>query len=367
MEEVATLYPVTLEVDYPERQSRWKTLLRLFLAIPVLIFAALLLYATYAIAIASWIAIILRGRIPGWLFEFQVRLIDWQTRAIAYTFLLTDTYPAFEGAYPVRVDATYPERLARWKVIIWKYITALPHTVVLQFLWIGALFSVVMAWFAVLFTGRFPRGLHGFVVGVGRWNLRVQAYILSLTDEFPPFSLSGNAGKAGNDTYVISSLIGGLLAAAWVGVIALAAVAAPGPDRFSVSYAGLKSGRGEMTVWVSDAEVSLLRATDPAGDEFPLLTPRSGSRFVAFQLNMRNKRSWGLAVRNGDFELKEQGGKGHAPTLVVIAGSVAPVDIPDHSSATIYTLFEIDKEAEPAELHYWSPSAESREVIWEFR
>jgi len=363
----ANPYPVTLEVDYPERQSRWKALLRLFLAIPVLVFAVFLLSAAYGIAIATWIAIIVRGRIPGWLFDFQVKLIDWQARAIAYTLLLTDTYPAFEGVYPVRFDAVYPERVSRWKVIVWKYITALPHQIVLQFLWIGAFFSIVIGWFVVLFTGRFPKGLHGFVVGVGRWNLRVQAYLLSLTDEYPPFSLSGNAGAAGRDTYVISSIIGGLLAAAWIGVIVVAALVMPGADRFSVSYAALKAGNGGMTIHVSQTEVSLVRATDPADSQFPLLTPREGKRFVAFQLEVRNDRRWLLHIRNGDFRLKDNEGKGHDPTLVVVGGSVAPVNIPDHSSATIYALFEIDDQAQPTELHYWSPPTENRKVIWEFK
>jgi hypothetical protein len=363
--EASAAYPVTLEVDYPERQSRWKTLLRLFLAIPVLVFALFLLAAAYGIAIATWIAIIVRGRIPGWLFDFQVKLIDWQARALAYTLLLTDTYPAFEGVYPVRFDAHYPERVSRWKVIIWKYITALPHQIVLQFLWIGAFFSIVIGWFAILFTGRFPKGLHGFVVGVGRWNLRVQAYMLSLTDEFPPFSLSGSAGVAGRDTYVISSVIGGLLAAAGVGIIVVGAVVMPGADRFSVSYAALKAGNGGMTISVSQTEVSLVRATDPADSQFPLLTPRAGERFVAFELKIKNDRRWNLHVRDSDLRLKDSNGKGYDSTLTVVGGSVAPVNIPDHSSATIYALFEIDQEAQPTELHYWSPPTETRRVIWE--
>ncbi len=158
MQEAQALYPVTLDVDYPERQSRWKTLLRLFLAIPVLIFAYILSSAVSAIAVGTWIAIILRGRIPRWMFDFQVRLIDWQVRAYGYFALLTDTYPAFEGDYPIRFNVEYPERVSRWKVIIWKFVTALPHVVVLIFLWIGALVSVVIGWFAVLFTGQLSEG-----------------------------------------------------------------------------------------------------------------------------------------------------------------------------------------------------------------
>jgi len=366
MDAAAAVYPVTLEVDYPERQSRWKTLLRLFLAIPVLVFAALLLIASYAIAIATWIAIVVRGRIPGWMFDFQVKLMDWQVRAFSYTLLLTDTYPAFEGPYPARFDAEYPKRLSRWKVLIWKYITAVPHSIVLEFLWIGAFLAVIAAWFWILFTGRFPKGLHGYIVGVGRWQLRVQAYMLSLTDEFPPFSLSGNAGAGGRDTYVISSVIGGLLTAASIGAIIVSATVMPGAKRVSVSYAALEAGTGATTVQVSRTDVSLLRVTDPADGDFPLIVPRDGKRFVAFQLEIGNDRGWKLRIAASDFRLKDSKGDRHDPTLAIVGGSVAPVNIPDHSSAAIYALFEIDQQAQPKELRYWSPPTENRRVIWEF-
>jgi len=365
MEAAATVYPVTLEVDYPERQSRWKTLLRLFLAIPVLVFAVLLLTASYAIAIATWIAIVVRGRIPGWMFDFQVKLMDWQVRACSYTLLLTDTYPAFEGVYPVRFDAVYPERVSRWKVLIWKYITAVPHYIVLEFLWIGAFFAVIAGWFCILFTGRFPKGLHGYVVGVGRWQLRFQAYVLSLTDEFPPFSLSGSAGAAGLDTYVISSVIGGLLTAASIGAIIVSAIVMPGAKHVSVSYAALEAGTGATTVQVSQTTVSLVSAVDPADSQFPLLAPRAGKRFVAFQVEVGNDRGWKLRIAESDLHLKDSEGKGHSPTLTIVGGSVAPVDISKHSWATVYVLFEIDA-GQPMELRYRSPPTETRTVIWEF-
>jgi hypothetical protein len=161
-------------------------------------------------------------------------------------------------------------------------------------------------------------------------------------------------------------VIGGLLAFACVGIVVAVVVVMPGADRFSVSYAALKAGNGGMTVQVSQTEVSLMRATDPADSQFPLLTPRAGKRFVAFQLEVTNDRRWDLHIRNRDFRLKDSEGKGHDPTLVVVGGSVAPVDIPDHSSATIYVLFEVGEQAQPTELHYWSPPTENREVIWEF-
>ena len=205
---VADTYPVTLAVDYPERQSRWKTGLRLFLAIPVLLFLFVLNGATWAryspdgrigaytagvtggVVLAIWVTIVLRARIPRWLFDFQVALMRWEIRAFSYFALLTDTYPPFEGDYPIGFEVQYPERLARWKVLIWKAFTSIPHMLVLVFLSIGAFFAVIIAWFAILITGRFPQGLHGYVAGVIRWGMRVQAYVLSLTDEYPPFSLS---------------------------------------------------------------------------------------------------------------------------------------------------------------------------------
>jgi hypothetical protein len=215
---VAGTYPVTLAVDYPERQSRWKTLLRLFLTIPVLLFLVVLSGATWSrfwsdgrvtsysagatggVMLAIWVTIVLRARIPRWLFDFQVALLRWEIRALSYFALLTDTYPPFEGDYPIRFDVQYPERLSRWKVLIWKAVTSIPHMLVLAFLSIGAFFAVVFAWFAILFAGRFPQGLHAYVAGVIRWSVRVQAYFLSLTDEFPPFSLAPDAGPASRES-----------------------------------------------------------------------------------------------------------------------------------------------------------------------
>ncbi len=366
MQEAQTLYPATLEVDYPERQSRWKTLLRLFLAIPVLIFAYVLSSAVSAMAVAGWIAIVLRGRIPRWMFDFQVRLIDWQVRAYGYFAILTDTYPAFEGDYPIRFNVDYPERVARWKVIIWKFVTALPHVVVLVFLWIGALVSVVIGWFAVLFTGTFPKGLHGYIVGVGRWHLRVEAYVLSLRDEYPPFSLSGSAGVAGKDTYVIGAVIGWLLAAAGIAGIIVAAVVMPGAKRVSVNYAALKAGNGSASVTVGKTDVTLQSVSDPADSEVPLLTPDSGKRFVAFQLEITNNRGFNLHIRNGDFVLKDSKGR-HEPTLLVVGGKIAPVAISGNGTASVYVLFQEDENVQPTELHFRAPPTEARTIIWEFQ
>ena len=201
-------YPVTFEADYPERLDRLSTAFRILLFIPVAIFLALAgggqfnfgsddvgdattvgLFGGGGVVLAIWATIIVRQYVPHWLFDFQVALMRFEVRATGYLALLTDRFPAFEGEYPINFDVRYPDKLNRWKVAIWKIITSIPHFIILIFLYLAAFVVVVIAWFAILFTGRYPQGLHTFVAGVFRWSLRVQAYFFSLTDEYPPFSL----------------------------------------------------------------------------------------------------------------------------------------------------------------------------------
>ncbi len=200
------VYPVTFDVEYPEQLGRLSTIFRIILYIPVAIFLALLggqafsnsdfgdvtsvsLAGGGSILLAIWATVIVRQYVPHWLFDFQVALMRFQVRAYGYLALLTDRFPAFEGEYPINFDVSYPDRLNRWKVAVWKIITSIPHFIILIFLYFAVFVVVVIAWFAILFTGRFPKGLHTFVAGTFRWSLRVQAYIFSLTDEYPPFSL----------------------------------------------------------------------------------------------------------------------------------------------------------------------------------
>jgi hypothetical protein len=198
-------YPVSFEAEYPEQLGRLSSAFRIILYIPVAIFLALVggqafSYSDFGdvtsitlaggggIVLAIWAAVLVRQYIPHWLFDFQVALMRFQARAYGYLALLTDRFPAFEGEYPINFEVSYPDRLNRWKVAIWKIITSIPHIIILIFLYVAALVVVMIAWFAILFTGRYPQGLHTFVAGVFRWSFRVQAYIYSLTDEYPPFS-----------------------------------------------------------------------------------------------------------------------------------------------------------------------------------
>jgi hypothetical protein len=371
--EAGAAYPVALAVDYPERQSRWKTLFRLFLAIPLLIFAYLINSASLGMVWAIWIVVALRGRIPRWMFDFQVALIGWQVRAFSYCLLLTDAYAPFEGDYPIRFEAQYPERLSRWKVLFWKYFTVLPHSIVLFFLWIAAYVVLIIAWFAILFTGRFPRALHGYVAGVVRWSLRVQAYVFSLTDEYPPFSFSAEAGPAGRDTYVVSSVIGWLLGAGLNALLvggAIAAVNMRETVRVNVSYADLTAGHvssEETKVDVRNMDISLTSAMDPADEAFNLvLGAGQNKHLVAFRLRLSNNARISRTVRESDFELKDSNGKRHDPLLAAAGGRLAPVKFKNGTTIDATVIFEIGDDARPEELRCRTHFLEGKRVIYEF-
>jgi hypothetical protein len=388
MTTAASAYPVTLEIDYPERQSRWKTLLRLFLAIPVFLFWLILAGsalplplrggrgAIYAVGVAGgvtlaiWITIVLRARIPRWLFDFQVALMRWEVRALSYFALLTDTYPPFEGDYPIRLEVRYPERPARWKVLIWKAITSIPHMVVLIFLSIGAFFAVIIAWFAILVTGRFPQGLHGYVAGVIRWSMRVQGYFLSLTDDYPPFSLSADAGAASRETYMLSSIGGWLLGAGLVAVAVTAIVLSRETVTVHVPYDQLVAGRvagSQATADVWNLKITLTRAVDPANEDFPLLVPDQDRRLVAFRLEFRNDSGGGRKVTQLNFRLTDSDGDWHDPLLVFVGGRAAPVTIGKHASAEAIVLFELEKTTRPDKLLYVPGTVALKDLTYQFK
>ncbi|MFW2335052.1 DUF4389 domain-containing protein [Ilumatobacter sp.] len=208
----AAPYPARLEIAYPAQLSRLTTAFRLILVIPIAIVIGILTGSgtqyvqtsdgewvqtstggiTGALFMVTLLMILFRRRYPRWWFDFALELTRFATRVAAYIALLTDTYPSTVDQQSVSLDIEYPDverDLNRWLPLV-KWFLAIPHYVVLIFLAIGAFFAVVIAWFAILFTGRYPRGLFDYVVGVTRWGLRVNAYAYLLTtDRYPPFSL----------------------------------------------------------------------------------------------------------------------------------------------------------------------------------
>jgi hypothetical protein len=206
-------YPARLEIEYPEELNRVTTAFRIILIIPIAVVLGILTdsgTATFENDDGEWVTttgtsiigalfmvtllmILFRQRYPRWWFDFALELNRFSARVGAYLALLTDEYPSTVEEQRVHLEFDYPEDverdLNRWLPLV-KWFLAIPHFVVLFFLWIGAFFVVVVAWFAIVFTGRYPRGLFDFVVGVGRWSLRVYAYaFLLITDRYPPFAL----------------------------------------------------------------------------------------------------------------------------------------------------------------------------------
>lgn len=205
-------YPASLEIDYPPKLDRLTTFFRIFWAIPALVILVLLtagggdssmneagkemsesgggiLMGLFA---ATALMILFRQRYPRWWFDFALELNRFATRVGAYLFLLTDQYPSTVEKQSVHMDVTYPDAkqgLNRWLPLV-KWLLAIPHYFMLIVITAAAFVVTIIAWFAILFTGRYPKGLFDFVVGVGRWNLRVYAYAFLLTtDQYPPFSL----------------------------------------------------------------------------------------------------------------------------------------------------------------------------------
>jgi roadblock/LC7 domain-containing protein len=210
-------YAARLEVDYPERLSRLTTLFRVIWVIPIAIILSLLsATSTSTVRVVSQagetisevtrtsggiaaglfaatvLMILFRQRYPRWWFDFAREFTRFTARVVAYMALLTDRYPSTVDEQSVHLEIDYPdvkEDLNRWLPLV-KWLLAIPHYIVLAVLAIGAVVAIVIAWFAILFTGRYPRSLFDYVVGVGRWGLRVEAYVsLLVTDRYPPFSL----------------------------------------------------------------------------------------------------------------------------------------------------------------------------------
>ncbi len=190
-EMAATSYPLTYDVEYPEELSRWLIFVKWLLAIPHLIILYALGIAASVVTMIAWFVILFTKRYPRELFDFVVNVNRWSANLTAYILLMRDEYPPFSwdpGQYAVTYEVEYPEELSRW-LIFFKWLLAIPHLIVLIFLLIGVYIALTVAWFAILFTKRYPESLFRFVVGVNRWQLRVNAYSNLLRDEYPPFSM----------------------------------------------------------------------------------------------------------------------------------------------------------------------------------
>ncbi|MFN0146288.1 MAG: DUF4389 domain-containing protein [Dehalococcoidia bacterium] len=202
-------YPAQVSVDYPEGpRNKLTVAFRIFTVIPIAIVAAAVGGGAFAggpgpdgaafasaggaLFFAPLLMIVFRQKYPRWWYDWNLALTRFSSRVGAYLALLTDQYPSTDEEQSVHIEIPYPDvpvELNRWLPLV-KWFLAIPHYIVLFFLSIAALVITIVAWFAILFTGQYPRGMFGFVVGVGRWSTRVSAYAFLLTtDRYPPFSL----------------------------------------------------------------------------------------------------------------------------------------------------------------------------------
>jgi hypothetical protein len=205
-------YPVQFSVEYPDRElNRLVTAFRIIVAIPILIVLAAVSNGWAGWGWSDWegggfaagaggllflpplLMIVFREKYPRWWFDWNLELLRFENRVVAYLALMDDRYPSTDERQAVTLEFPYPDvkqELNRWLPLV-KWFLAIPHYIVLVFLTLAAVVAVVIVWFAILFTGRYPRGLFDFVVGVMRWGNRVQAYAFILvTDRYPPFQLN---------------------------------------------------------------------------------------------------------------------------------------------------------------------------------
>lgn len=200
-------YPIDLHVAYQNRElNKTTTFFRLFTAIPILILLSTVTgligssgdWAHFAgvvggmLVLPVFLMLVFQHKYPRWWFDFNYQLTCFIARVDVYLLLIDDRYPSTDEEQGVRIKMDYPDaerELSRFLPII-KWLLALPHLVILWFLWIGVFFGTIYAWFMILFTGRYPTDIFDLVVGVMRWTLRVHAYcVLLVTDEYPPFRL----------------------------------------------------------------------------------------------------------------------------------------------------------------------------------
>jgi len=198
VEPATTAYPATLTIDPPERIANWRPLVQWLLAIPHLAVMYALNILGEILAVISWFAILFTGRLPASIAGMQCMILRYGARLQTYLIFMVDEYPPFTfatatadtGERPrVRVDVVPALENRNRVTTFFRLILAIPHFVAMLVLSLAAVVCVLIAFFAVLFTGRWPEGLRGFVINVARWGLRVQSYCFLLTDEYPPFTL----------------------------------------------------------------------------------------------------------------------------------------------------------------------------------
>jgi Domain of unknown function (DUF4389) len=195
---VSSFYPLDVEIVCADRVPRWRPIVNWALVIPLYLWMTVLTYGAGAVSLVGWFAIVITGRLPQRMGDYLVAVLRYQWRVYCYLYGFTDSYPGFRavagyvdpGSYPAVLYSACPTARRRLTVVF-RAVLVIPQLIVLYFVTIGAFVVLVIGWFAVLFTGRWPQGLQTFVIGWLRWTLRVNAYWTLLLDQYPPFRIKG--------------------------------------------------------------------------------------------------------------------------------------------------------------------------------
>lgn len=280
-------HPVAFDIEYPERLSRLTTFFRLLLAIPQFIVVYLLLLALYVLTVIAWSGILFTGRYPKGFFAFATGVMRWTANVAAYAALLRDEYPPFSwepGEYALTLSIERAERQSRLRLFI-RFFAIFPNQIVFYFVQMAWFATTIVAWLAILITGRYPRGLFRFGVGVLRWYQRQVAYLLLLRDEYPPYSIKADA-RPGTELW--SAVIGFPL---FAGYVALA----------FLPFFGLLGGGSDTVAVQSPLTSPALVAEAPSGEANgvrvtilgydddavrpPNVERTPGYRFVSFEIS----------------------------------------------------------------------------------
>jgi Domain of unknown function (DUF4389) len=184
-------YPVRLDIDHQEKYSRFLPLVKWLLLLPHYLILFVLLIVAYVAVIASWFAVLITGRYPRVLFEFILGVQRWRVRVGAYMLLMVDPYPPFAledlPDYPARLQIDYPEDgVARWRPLV-AWLIVIPYLIVSTIIFYIAEVLVFFAFFTILFTRSFPKGMFDIVLVAARWQERGFAYAIWMTTRYPPF------------------------------------------------------------------------------------------------------------------------------------------------------------------------------------
>lgn len=361
-------YPTRFEILYPDRLSRWKTFFRLPLLIPAMLFSYLVQGFLFAGLVVGWTTVFWRKKYPMWLFSGLSGAFGFTARLSAYQYLLTDKFPSFSvDASMVSLEFDDPPQghLSRWRVFWWKLALLIPHFVVLYFLQLALNVVTILAWFGIMFTGNYPRGMFAFAVGVQRWQWRIKSYFASFNDRYPPYALSEHAGPAGNGAVVGSGIAGGLLfgGIAVLMTIGIIVIAMQSPHTEDVNYAQLQQGRGNVTVVYNNLSsdsarlrLTITRVTDPGDELAPVLPPGASERLIVFEWTVTNPEGASSRSVGSDAAHLKYADHGDTTTrsaeFITVGSRTAPETIGEGGTTRVRAVFVVPDTAQPVELRF---------------